>query len=1137
MSDAKKLDQRQLYWNNELASLENANRERIVKAMSKSIGDTLRELRISYAKFQESGGTENRYSIERQAGRYKELVAASEQLFGPNTLAAINKIYERDLGQAYKTGGAGAEDLRSLVEGKRYKISEVTRMPVAAQIAAGQRLEAFWTKERAELRQKVTEATLNALQTGKGWRSAQASIADALRTSGQTILRARDELSVTARGGIVMNLEKRADLIARTELASAYVQGQMRQYRKNGYEHGRWSATGERTCPFCASREGVIYLLDDLETAIPAHPRCRCTIIPVDSDSVRRFERAGGTAEAAAGELDDAGWAAIRQQRFDEYLKFTGKPSLDAAKYLRTPTNSEKFFKGRDAEAIKPLWMPSGSAIPNLAKAAAAAEKAAKAEKEAAEAAKETGKELTPEEEIVQDVMNDPRFKSDAQRTREMRARFGRAGLSKDQDWVKLAASARAKAGAGPSSKDLEKQAEEARKAAEKKAAAEAKAKAEAAAKAAEKQKVISAELKAQIKRAEQRVKDAKGRLDMAKAALPTWKKMKPEAEVDLKAKQAEAAKLAKEYDEASKQYDVLKKEVTKQEAALKQRLSTLQKLNEDLDAANLKLETLKADAAAPGSAKAGLSDIEYSQKVARMAHTPESLARMSQDVLDRAGVKLEDLRSTVKTKAEVDKAIESAEYFGKMARDNIKRTQANIKEQQAKLKEMPDDSKWMVEHSITIAERNIKDATEKAKMWEKDAKDLKAQRSKAPDKNPALEAAQKVIDELKRTSPLSAGDALKRAKEISSESNYRQNISERGAFQAPQNITDMADAAQMYGSFNNLRAYGATEARGYAAEPAYDKLTNRFLETYPRNMAGFINAGLKKSGDKFRATQFHELGHFVEFSNADIYVAAKRFIGDHIQPNRMKPGTLKGYSRNEKFYKPKDGYEPVNPYALKDYTPAVNGVTEMDGIVYNLQKGQIPPRLQRLRDATEITSMGLENLADPKRLADFAAKDLDHLMFSLGTARLAQARAAAGIKHFNYEDFNNTPHVRAQDIPASEKASTKSTAKSSAKEIREVEADIKKLNKERDKFFDLDWDLDPENLLDQANEKLGKFGDLDELRARAGRASVDVETAKSKLEGIVEQVGRRTADIARLEKDLADYESDLAAFERAASR
>lgn len=1132
MSEAKKLDGRQLEWQAGLRRLEAENQEQVTKALAKSISDTLSQLRSSYAKFQESGGTENRYTIERQTKLYKDLIDSSETLLGPNTIKQVQGIYERDLNKAYGMGGETSNSLRQIIEGDQYKTSQLTRMPIAAQFAAGKRLEAFWTKERATLRQKVTEATLNALQTGKGWRAAQRQIADALRTDGQSILRARDELSVTARGGIAMNLEQRASLIARTELAAAYVQGQMAQYRKNGYTHGRWSATGERTCPFCASREGAIYLLDDLDAAIPAHPRCRCTVIPVMGESVKRATEAADEAVGAVEYLDDAGWAAIRQQRILEYQKFSGK-KLDPAKYLKTPTSSEKFFNGPNAKAAAPLWLPSGSPVPDLAKVQDAARRA---EEQVQDNSKP---ELTEEEKIAAMVMADTRLKTDAMRLREMRVQLGKAGLDRDQDFVALVASARAKGALTPEAKaqrkDLKQQQDEAKKAEEAKRKLEAKKAKET--KAAEKQREVSAELKAQMERAEQRVREAKGRLDMAKAALPTWQKMKPEVEAEFNAKQAEAAKLAKEYSEASKQVDVLKKEVAKQEAALKVRRSTLQKINENLDAANLKLETLKADAASPGSAKAGLSDVEYSQKVARMAHTPESLARMSQDVLDRAGVKLEDLRSSKLTKAEIDKKIENAEFFGKMARDDIKRTEQRIKDAEAKLKEMPADSKWMVEHQIEIHQRNIKDAIKKAELWEKDAADLKAQRPKAPDKNPALEAAEKVIAELKRTSPLSAGDALKRAKEISTEAHWREAITTRGRFQAAQNITDLADAAQMYGSFNNLRAYGVTEARGHAMEPAYDRLTNRFLENAPRGDSAYINAGSKKSGLAFRTTQFHELAHFVEFSNSDIYVAAKRFLGDHIDQRRAKPGALKGYARSEKFWKAKDGYEPTNPYMLKDYSPAQSGVTEIDGMVYDLPKGRIPAKLQRLRDATEVTSMGLENLSDPQKLAEFASKDLDHLMFSLGTVRLAQARAAAGIKHFNYEDFNNTPHARAEDIPATAKTAKKVTAKSNAKEIRDIEAQIKKLNSERDKFFELDWDLDPENLLEQANEKLGKFGDMEELRTRAGSAAALAEAARADLDRVTEQVNRRTADIIRLEKDLADYEKDLEAFEKIVSR
>ena len=62
-------------------------------------------------------------------------------------------------------------------------------MPVAAQIAADQHLNAFWEKETAQLRQKVTEASL----------------------------------------------------IARTVLPSSYIEGQINQHRKNGYNHARWA--------------------------------------------------------------------------------------------------------------------------------------------------------------------------------------------------------------------------------------------------------------------------------------------------------------------------------------------------------------------------------------------------------------------------------------------------------------------------------------------------------------------------------------------------------------------------------------------------------------------------------------------------------------------------------------------------------------------------------------------------------------------------------------------------------------------------------------------------------------------------------------------------------------------------------
>jgi SPP1 gp7 family putative phage head morphogenesis protein len=482
------------------------------------------DLKVAYSKFNVSEGTSNRYTIESQTARYRELTKAAEGLMGPGSLKNIQAIYENDLNDAYSLGTSASRDLAKVVDGASTSASaKISKMPIAAQAAAGQNLMQFWTKEKAALTAKVTEATLSALQRGKGWAAAQRDIAQALRSDGQTILRGRDELSVTARNGIVMNLEQRADLIAKTELANAYIQGQMAQYRKNGYTHGRWSATGERSCPFCVAREGNIYTLDELEGAIPAHPRCRCTVAPVLEENVKNVQNATDKEAAAALNLDDAGWTAIRQQRFSEFQKFTGKPMSDPAKYINTPTNRQKYLNPQ-AKGTPPAWMPSGKAMPDLNSAQAAAGRAAEQAKQNA------SEELTAEEKIVNDVMNDKRFKSDSQRTREMRARLGEAGLSKDLDFVEVAGRARDKLSGKGTAKDLEAQKAEAKKAEDLK-------KTDA--------KKVEAEAKAKFEKEQADIKKAKAEVEKAKKALADEKAKQAQERNDALAKQAKAADAA----------------------------------------------------------------------------------------------------------------------------------------------------------------------------------------------------------------------------------------------------------------------------------------------------------------------------------------------------------------------------------------------------------------------------------------------------------------------------------------------------------------------------------------------------------------------------------------------------------------
>ena len=69
-----------------------------------------------------------------------------------------------------------------------------------------------------------------------------------------------------------MGIAQRADLIARTELATSFIQGKMSRYREMGYDHVRWSAAGERTCGFCASRDGLVFPGDRERDPAPALP-------------------------------------------------------------------------------------------------------------------------------------------------------------------------------------------------------------------------------------------------------------------------------------------------------------------------------------------------------------------------------------------------------------------------------------------------------------------------------------------------------------------------------------------------------------------------------------------------------------------------------------------------------------------------------------------------------------------------------------------------------------------------------------------------------------------------------------------------------------------------------------------------
>lgn len=73
----------------------------------------------------------------------------------------------------------------------------------------------------------------------------------------------------------------RAYTLARTETIHYFNEGAKESYRQAGIEKVKWyTAKDERRCEICRAMHNKEYAIDKVPI-IPAHPRCRCTYIPV----------------------------------------------------------------------------------------------------------------------------------------------------------------------------------------------------------------------------------------------------------------------------------------------------------------------------------------------------------------------------------------------------------------------------------------------------------------------------------------------------------------------------------------------------------------------------------------------------------------------------------------------------------------------------------------------------------------------------------------------------------------------------------------------------------------------------------------------------------------------------------------
>lgn len=78
-------------------------------------------------------------------------------------------------------------------------------------------------------------------------------------------------------------LKQRSEMIARTETAGAWAEGNIASYREAGLAKKEFSSAND-ACPICQPLDGKTYNIGSDEVVIPLHPNCRCDWLPVIED-------------------------------------------------------------------------------------------------------------------------------------------------------------------------------------------------------------------------------------------------------------------------------------------------------------------------------------------------------------------------------------------------------------------------------------------------------------------------------------------------------------------------------------------------------------------------------------------------------------------------------------------------------------------------------------------------------------------------------------------------------------------------------------------------------------------------------------------------------------------------------------
>jgi SPP1 gp7 family putative phage head morphogenesis protein len=274
-----------------LDSIASRATENTTRALARSMLRTMKQLRKFYGQFIDpelsatkgADGVTRRpgsYSIADSSAKFKELMRISQDFFPEEQLKILQQRFIQDFTDAVALGGELGQELAQEVDPQAKARAPFVGASRAAVEAAATTASAYIRGEVESFRDNIARIVTDGIGRGKGPRALEKDIRIALQG-------AKDPDGLNAK----MGLKQRAELIARSELANAYVGAQKAAAARNGFQYGRWITTKhENVCKVCASRHGRVYRLSDM--VIPGHPRCLCSVSPVSTDAIEEKDDA-----------------------------------------------------------------------------------------------------------------------------------------------------------------------------------------------------------------------------------------------------------------------------------------------------------------------------------------------------------------------------------------------------------------------------------------------------------------------------------------------------------------------------------------------------------------------------------------------------------------------------------------------------------------------------------------------------------------------------------------------------------------------------------------------------------------------------------------------------------------------------